>query len=195
MWIFELMRSVLFEIIPKILGLIITALIMRAEGGPMLHSATLALKIIIMLARARKGEVYDFSEIKQPEVKLQGKVIQLLDMTEAEIKIVNLNKGQIARVDAYKTKIEQFDCRDTVINIMDLSDSKIDVLDISRASINLLDAHRAEIKTLNMVDAHILNLDLSESTIHNIVGRDSAKVYIDVGWRAKIIRLTNKAKV
>ena len=193
MWVIELISSLLFELIPKFFGLTITAVIMRTEGGAMLHSATLALKIIMMLAKARKGEVYDLSEIKQPEIKLQGKVIQLLDMSKAKIDTVNLNKGQVARVDAYKTKIGRFDCSNTVINVMDLSESAVDVLDISGASINILDAHRAEIKTLNMGGAHILNLDLSESTIHNIVGRDSAKVYIDVGWRAKIMKLTSEA--
>jgi hypothetical protein len=185
--------SIAIELIPIFIGLIIRALTMRREGAGMLHAASLALRIVVMLAKARKAGVCDFSQSKRPELELRGRILQLLDMSEAEIETVDLSKGEVVRLDAYKARIRKLNCNNAVINILDVSESVIDVLSLAGASINVLDAYRAEIKTLDLGNGHILNMDLTESMINNLVGVDSAKVYIRTEWHSRVGPSTNKS--
>ncbi|MFA4016971.1 MAG: hypothetical protein RUDDFDWM_002083 [Candidatus Fervidibacterota bacterium] len=190
MWIMGILISVVTETIPIFAGLIVKALLMKKEGGNMLHAANLAMKIAIMLAEIRKGEVHDLSQAHQSKVELEGRMIQLLDLSEAEIEVIELTKVKAARIDAHRAKITKLNGRNMLVNILDVSESVIDELDLTDSNINVLDACRAEIKTLNLSGAHILNMDLSESTIHNLVGRNSARVYMEIRWQSKISRET-----
>jgi len=186
MWVVELVMSLVIQVIPMFAELTFKTLVMRGEGVNMLHAARLAMRIAIMLIEVRKGEVLDFSETKQPDAKLRSRGIQLLDMTETEIDTVDLEKGKAARIDAHKAKIKTFNAKNALINILDVSGSTIEVLDLTDSTVNVLDASGTQIKSLILTRARILNMDLSESKINNLVGRDSARVYIEIRWKSKI---------
>lgn len=184
--IIQFLTSLIMELLPALVGLIVKALIERAPRS--LNAANLGLKIARMLAEIRRGSLEDYSEEKAPRINLSGKLVQRLDMTEAEIDEVDLSKGKFAQVSAYKLKAGRLKAGDMVTVIMDLAKSEVKEVDLRGAKINTLDLFEAKVDALNIAHADILSFDLSEAIIGAIVGGNSARVYLQDRWKARILK-------
>lgn len=188
MWIVQILITLSMEIVPLLIKMIIIGFIDRKWGPKDLKVAALGLRIAIMLGEIRKGSVEDFSKTKAPKIDFSGRLLQLLDMTEAEIDEVNLSKAKLGRGDSYKLKANRFQADNALINILDLSKSEVKMVDFNGARINVLDLSEAKIGTLNISHANILNLDLSEAIVNNMVGGSSAEIYLQARWKARILK-------
>lgn len=181
MSIVQMLVEVAVELLPSLLVLLFKSF--KFPRG--LQAATLGTKIATILPEINKGDVEDHSEEKIPTLDREGKVIQRLDLTQAQGGTVKLNKTKIGQISAHKYKGSLMGNGLIAVSV-DFSEAEADNIDLRRAEILSLDLSKARIGTLNLSLANIFCIDLSESEIGTIIGQDQARIYIEDRWQASI---------